>query len=152
MGKRGPKPTPTKILQLRGSWRADERAGEPEPEPSVPTPPEWLRDHGLAEWNRVVPQLAGLRLLTELDRSHLAMYCESYGLYLSAVEDIERSGAYISTEGGIVVHPAVAVRNKAWEQAYKAAQHFGLTPSSRAGLSAPAEKSKSGKGRFFKTA
>lgn len=35
MGKRGPKPTPTAILKVRGSWRAKarEKAGEVRPEP-----------------------------------------------------------------------------------------------------------------------
>jgi len=31
MAKRGPPPTPTKILKMRGSWRADGRGEEPEP-------------------------------------------------------------------------------------------------------------------------
>jgi hypothetical protein len=31
MGKRGPKPTPTKILSMRGSWRAKRKPGFPFP-------------------------------------------------------------------------------------------------------------------------
>jgi hypothetical protein len=42
MGKRGPPPTPTPILQLRGSWRGKLNRDEPQPEPVAPEKPSWL--------------------------------------------------------------------------------------------------------------
>ena len=58
MGKRGPPKTPTKILQMQGSWRAKDRKGEPEPEAAVaPKCPSWVPVVGREKWDEIVGPL-----------------------------------------------------------------------------------------------
>lgn len=150
MGRRGPRPTPTQVLRLRGSWRAKVRADEPEPDAAIPAPPDWLSGDGREEWDRLVPLLASLGLLTEMDRSTLALYCQAYGVYVEAQRTLEQEGYYLASEYGQVAHPAVAVAAKAWDQCLRASQRFGFSPSDRAGLVKPKKDADSGKSRFFK--
>ena len=63
-----------------------------------------------------------------------------YDLCLEAGEIVEaaaRDGVkFIATtdKGNVIQHPAVGVRNKAWERVVKLARQFGMTPSARAGM------------------
>ena len=56
MGSRGPAPTPTRKLDLRGSWRAGTRPGEPKPEPVAPVKPAALSPAAGAVWDERVRQ------------------------------------------------------------------------------------------------
>jgi phage terminase small subunit len=50
MGKRGPQPTPTKILQLRGSWRAKKRPANVSQTPLKSHAPAWLDAEAKKIW------------------------------------------------------------------------------------------------------
>ncbi len=65
MGARGPAPTPTKILEARGSWRAKARAGELTFPVERPECPAWLSTEARAEWDRVVERLEGAGVLAQ---------------------------------------------------------------------------------------
>jgi P27 family predicted phage terminase small subunit len=125
MGKRGPKPTPTNTLKIRGSWRADTREDEPMPDVKIPDCPEWLKGEALKEWNRITPLLVARNVLTEWDMTCLALYCDAWGDYVFAQgydrDDLEPDG----------ISKISAFKNKAWDKVMKAAAEFGLTPASR---------------------
>lgn len=154
MGLRGPPPTPSKVLEMRGSRLAKKRTGEPKPPAVKPSCPKWLGKEARAEWRRQVKHLERLGLIAQLDRAMLAAYCEAWGEFVAAAQQVAVEGSTCkSPEGGIYQHPAVSIRNKAFERLAKCAQQFGFSPSSRARLHAPGEpeKEETSKSRFFRT-
>lgn len=154
MGKRGPRPTPTKTLKARGSWLAKsrEKAGEIDPPEGIPDCPTWVPGDVREWWQELTQQLAAVHLLTKQDRLTLALLVDAIHQYLQLRGIVESEGyTSESVNGGICAHPAAAQMSKAWERVLKAAREFGLSPASRAGLHAsPGDsKSKDGKSRFF---
>jgi P27 family predicted phage terminase small subunit len=90
------------------------------------------------EWNRVVPQLERLGLLTVVDRAALAGYCQSWARYREAEEAISQDGLIRTTESGYSMpHPAVSISRNALQQVRAFCAEFGLTPSSRGRIQMP---------------
>lgn len=82
---RGRKPKPTNLKILAGNpGRRPLPDGEPCPDAVLPTPPDFLDDQALREWERIAPELHQLGLLTRLDRAALAAYCQSYAHWIKA--------------------------------------------------------------------
>src|SRR4051812_36960048 len=91
MAGRGPMPTPTATLKNRGSWRAKQRAGEPQFERGLPSCPTWLAAEGKAEWRRIAAQLDGAGLLTTADRAALAALCDAWADYVLAAGEVKKA-------------------------------------------------------------
>lgn len=139
-GRSGRRPLPLEVKEARGTVEpARERAAAAQgPAVRFPVarlvPPDWLDDEGQNEWNRIVPLLDGVRVLTEPDLVALANYCEAVSLLISATR------AY-HTEGilkGKGAHPAVAIARDARNQCLRFAIEFGLTPAARTRVAAGA--------------
>lgn len=157
MGKRGPQPTPTATLKVRGSWRADARKNEPEPELGKPPCPAWLCKEAKLAWRRIVPQLDDMGVLAKIDGNTLTRYCSLWVRWRRAAEFIQEKGEVYSLkddEGQVKCvqqWPQVAIVNKLGAELLKIEQNFGMTPSSRASVQVakPNETKAKGKGRFF---
>ena len=154
MGKRGPKPTPTAQLKLRGSWRANRNPDEPSFEPSIPTCPSFLDAEGKREWRRLCKVLGAASVITEADRGALALLCHAWSEFVAADKLVaETHLTQRSDRGGYYINPAVNVRTSAWSRYLKAAAEFGCTPSARSrvkvGGQGEQEGQKQGKQRFF---
>lgn len=132
MATRGRKPKPTAAKVLAGD-RADRiNRSEPRPRPSEPACPDHLDDWGREAWADIVPKLAELGVLTELDGRALGMYCEAYSRWRRALEEIRRDGVTSFTDqGGVKSNPAVTVATQAERFMTAILLEFGLTPSSR---------------------
>lgn len=159
----GRKPVPTALKLLRGNpgkRRLNEL--EPRPEAAVPRCPAFLDGEARKEWRRLSRRLAGLGLLTEIDRGQLAAYCEAWGRYVDAVERVRKTGLIIhvggerdketgNVSGGFWQQsPFVGVLNKALEQLRTMAAEFGMTPSSRTRIhAAPKPENAKDEERFF---
>ena len=90
------------------------------------------------EWDRLVGELASLRLLTNLDRAALAAYCGSYALWAESMEAIQKYGTMIKSPSGYPVQsPYVAIANRQTEIMMRIASEFGFTPVSRSRISTP---------------
>lgn len=123
--------------------------------------PQWLDKEGRKEWRRIYPELKALDLLTNVDVSTLAIYCDAVSRYIEATKDIQARGfierppvAVSASEAEEVVNPGaqdapkseevvnpsvlVAVRYGRLVKAYLV--EFGLSPSARAKLRPPAAK------------
>jgi len=173
MGKPGPKPTPKEILANRGSWRAKKKdkpklsitkfpeAGAQEGRPDIPP---WVKGEALTEWNWICGRLENMGILAEVDRTMLELYVKAYLEWREADKLVKSllvktnqktttkaDGTIEESGGNIIQHPALSIRNNAWERLKKVCAEFGMSPSARAGLSItnkqPAENSKS---RFFR--
>jgi len=135
MAKRGRKPTPTNVLNLRGSWRGKARKNEVKPDPDTPICPRWLSSEARREWRRIVPELKAVALVTRLDAVALALYCEAVARYIRAEATLREEGETTTTAaGGLKLHPLVPVRDAAVTQILKTCSLFGLSPSDRVGL------------------
>lgn len=154
MGKRGPKPTPTAMLEARGSWRAGLREGEPKPEPITAVAcPKWLKGPARRWWPQVSQELIAMGVLTTADLLACSMLVDQIGWYMHwrAMLESEGKEMQLSKDGMLKMHPAWAAMNEAWDRVLKASREFGMTPSSRVGLTtSKAEKNNDGKKRFFK--
>lgn len=136
MGHRGPAPTPTNIINLRGNpGKRATNKNEPKPKPGASCP-AWLDEVARKEWRRIAPELKRLKLLTLVDRTALAAYCQSYSRWYEAEQVVLDEGMTIKTKlGNVIQHPAVGIANQAMKQMYKFMAEFGMTPAARTRIS-----------------
>lgn len=137
VGKQGRKPKPTHLKLLAGNpGKRTLNAGEPKPRASIPRCPSHLSPEAKAEWKRMARRLHGLGLLTELDGTALAIYCQAYGRWVAAEQKLREFGPVIKSPGGMPMQsPFLAIANRAIEQVRSLMTEFGMTPSSRSRIS-----------------
>lgn len=137
MGRRGPAPTPSAVLKLRGTYRQGQDFNEPRPPPAPPDPPDWLDEPAREVWAQLAPQLKASGLLTILDVHTLARYCQTWVRWRSVEEFIARHGSVypIKDEKGrtrcLQQFPQVSIANKLSVQLTRMEAEFGMTPSAR---------------------
>lgn len=134
MGARGPAPRPSalKILEGNPGHRPINRS-EPKPRPVAPKCPDWLDRRAKAEWRRISPELERLGLLTGIDMTAMAGYCQSYARWRQCQEVLAKDGLTFKTESGYLMpRPEVAIGNRALIEVRAFCVQFGLTPSARA--------------------
>ena len=138
MSKRGRRPTPTKLRVLRGN--PSQRAlNDREPDPPTidgkvkPTFP--LSSYGLSCWERLIENLAAVKLLTVMDVDVLTRYCNTLDEYHLAVVDVRKQGRTVTRR---TMHDEVKVTNPRFSQMQQLSRdllrlesEFGLTPSYR---------------------
>lgn len=141
MSNRGRKPTPTPLKLLKAT-RADRiNTAEPIAPPALPDCPSHLDAIARTEWERIVPILSRMRVLSELDGTALALYCQSYSRWVLAEQDIAKNGLTVNTQkGGPKTNPAVAISAAAVAAMHRLLTEFGATPSSRTKIKATVEQ------------
>ena len=162
MGRRGPPPTPTKILALRGSWLAKTRPNEPVVPVEKPSMPDFLGDEAKGIWRKVTTQLYRAGLLAKVDGWMLARYCVLW-------VEWQHAGSWLTEYGQAAIKVTAEGRPLAadlWPQARllmalsaelrRIEQHFGMSPSARAALGSPAPKASNdadqdAKAKFFRS-
>ena len=135
MGRRGPQKTPTKILAMRGSWRAKTRQNEPEPGPGRPQCPRSLPKEGKAEWRRITAYLAKMGMLATCDRVAIAGYCSAWAQHDCADTECKKTGYWYVTPNGVQMQTAAAIILKsARGDMLRYLREFGLSLASRASV------------------
>lgn len=77
-------------------------------------------------------KLMGLGLMTEIDRTALAMYCQSWARWVEAEQEIQENGVIVYTpKGHPIQNPYLAVANRAMTDIRRLLAEFGMTPASR---------------------
>ncbi|QXE85985.1 phage terminase small subunit P27 family [Geomonas nitrogeniifigens] len=146
------KPTPLKVVG--GTDRKDRsNPSEPQPEVKIPEMPAHLSEDAKAEWERITPLLDEMGIISDLDLSALAMYCQAYGRHIEAERKILETGLLDTTSNGNTIQsPLVGISNHSMEIARKLLATFGMTPADRSKVNAvPRQPDKpEGKERFFK--
>ena len=135
MATRGRKPKPTELKALTGNpGKRRLPADEPKPEPTsaVPEPPDYLGETAAKQWRRIAPQLHALGLLTGLDETALAAYCDAFGRWVEAGAEVRKKGALVKVRGYPMQNPYLVISNKALKQMKEMLTEFGMSPSSRA--------------------
>lgn len=97
--------------------------------------PKHLDEEGQKEWRRIAKELYALGLLTKIDRSALAAYCQAYSRWVKASEEMETASLTLMTENGYQYpNPLLGIINNSLEVMRKFGVEFGMTPSSRSRL------------------
>lgn len=142
MGKRGPAPKPTVLRILEGNpSKRPINKNEPKPKPEMPKCPHWLDKEAKREWKRVAPELHRLGLLTVVDRTALAAYCQLYARWRKAEEAIRGKGMSFKTESGYESSiPEIKIAERTLQLIKAFCAEFGMTPSSRGSMQLPGQK------------
>ncbi len=138
MGQRGPKKTPTAVLNLRGSWRGKVRSDEPQPM-GVPKKPSFIKGNAKKKWNELLEELTKISIVGSIDSTVLARYCQLWEMYQGLIDDIQKNGFTVMLENKAgdeyaAQRPEVNAAIKIASLLAKLEDSFGLTPAARAGL------------------
>lgn len=140
---RGRRPLPEALTKLHGNPGKRREKKIPRARVGVPDAPDHLRKIPIAleEWNRVVPLLVAMRVLSHSDRACLAAYCTHYARHVRAEEQIARweTELVLTPNHSMQQSPWVSISNRASELMHKFMVELGLTPSSRVRLGQPVE-------------
>ena len=150
MGKRGPKPSPTALLKLRGSWRGETREGEPVPPVVEVAAPAWLSEKAAAHWSGIASMLAGLGLMAEVYSPALALMVDALADYIAHSEAAKVEPSVLVSPAGVsYINPVYTLKERAWDRVLKIVREFGMTPSAITSVkSAKSEKPKAGLSAF----
>ena len=138
MRGRKPKPTAVKIAEGNpGKRRINGR--EPKPPASLPASlpdcPSHLSDTAKLEWDRIAVSLNRVGLLTQVDRSTMAGYCQCYGRWVEAELRLAETPAILRMPSGYIQQsPWLTIANKQLELMARYMAELGLTPASRSRL------------------
>lgn len=142
-GSGGHNRLPTSVKKARGTLKKSREVKKAvtiaDDAPLGAAPPSYLSKGAKAEWARVRPLLDKARLVTEADRTSLALYCTAVDRAQRAEKQIDRDGMTYENDatGAIHAHPLLSVAKEARAQALRYGCEFGLTPASRGKMSAP---------------
>lgn len=95
----------------------------------------WLGKEAKREWKALAGTLERLGLLTEVDGTALAAYCQSYERWRQAETLLDTAGlTFIDANGNTKTHPAVTISQKERLIMKGYLTMFGLAPSARTNL------------------
>jgi P27 family predicted phage terminase small subunit len=131
----GRKPLPRKFHILNGTDRPCRRNDDepiPESDIDIPKPPTHLSASAKKEWKRMSKVLHSTGLLTQLDYSQFAIYCQAWGRWVDAEKKISDTSMVVKTANGNPINnPYMNIANTAMRDCHKFLSEFGMTPSSR---------------------
>jgi P27 family predicted phage terminase small subunit len=133
---KGRKPIPTHLKVLRGNpGKRPLHENEPTPEPGAAMP-TWLSPAAAAHWPAIAERLEKAGVLTVLDQTALAMYCEAFARWRHATDHVAQHGPVIVSPSGLARRsPHLVIADRASEQMVRLLTEFGMTPSSRSRVS-----------------
>lgn len=138
----GRKPKPTALKLLEGNpGKRELNQFEPKPTDGLPICPEWLMEDAKEEWYRLAAVMNKMGILSEVDQSAFAVYCQTWARWKEAQEHIDNEGSTFETDSGqIKRNPWVAIANEWQAKLLSVCGEFGLTPSSRSRIVAANSK------------
>ena len=138
----GRKPKPTALKLLEGNpGKRELNQFEPKPTDGLPICPDWLMEDAKEEWYRLAAVMNKMGILSEVDQSAFAVYCQTWARWKEAQEHIDREGSTFETDSGqIKRNPWVAIANEWQAKLLSVCGEFGLTPSSRSRIVAANSK------------
>lgn len=142
MAVRGRKPKPTALKILEGNpGHRPINTKDPLPKGRLPRCPDWLEDDAKKEWKRLGKILANMGMLTNMDMTAFAGYCQAYARWKGAEEFISQHGDMVRTPNGYLQQvPQVSIAQTNLKIMLKFCEQFGLTPSARSRLIGSDEK------------
>lgn len=155
-----PKPKPTALKLVQGNpGRRPLNKKEPKLAPATFRAPEYLSPDAKKEWRRVVNQMKTSGMITDLDLTALAAYCQVYADWVLAVRARNRIAASDPSGGGIMVkttngnlvqNPLIGACNKTVLVLIRLAAELGITPSARSRIQAIENDQEDELDKFFR--
>jgi P27 family predicted phage terminase small subunit len=158
MGKRGPKPKPTRLRLLEGNpGGKPTNSNEPQPTVGVPRCPKKYEGDARKLWKAIGDQLAACGILTKIDSQAFELLIDSYVEYLQATEKVSKTGPIWLEKGDSVIpkfaySPYWVQANRAGKRLHVLLREFGMTPSARSAIKSAApiiEHSSDPAARYF---
>ncbi|MBP2028851.1 P27 family predicted phage terminase small subunit [Acetoanaerobium pronyense] len=133
MAQRGRKPKPTALKVLEGNpGKRPLNEQEPKPENRAPKCPSWLELEAKKEWKRMAKTLEAMGILTQVDMTAFAGYCQAYARWKEAEEFLSKHGTIFKTPSGYIQQvPQVSIAQTYLKVMKDFCSEFGLTPASR---------------------
>lgn len=126
------RPTPTALKKLAGNpGKRPINTAEPQPAGRIGACPDWFPADARLEWDRIVPELDRLGVLTSVDAATVEAHCLTYCEIVTTVKN------------GEGLRAALLGQMRAY------AAELGLTPASRAKLVLPKGKDHDPADEFF---
>lgn len=137
MAQRGRKPKPTALKALEGNpGRRPLNENEPKPEKKAPKCPAWLEPEAKKEWKRMTKTLEAIGVLTQVDATAFAGYCQAYARWKEAEEFLSKHGTIFKTPSGYIQQvPQVSIAQTYLKIMKDFCSEFGLTPAARSRIS-----------------
>lgn len=150
MGLRGPAPTPKPILAARGSNRESRGGAGMQAKVEIPPCPAMLGKIARKEWRRQSLALQELGVIAQIDRAALAVWCDAWEEFLTAVHHLKKHGRTVKgSMGQVVQSPWLRTKAGAADRLLKYAAQFGFTPSARARINSVGQDEEDGMGEFL---
>lgn len=137
----GRRTIPKADRKRQGTFRDDRHSDTPDAPPGEAKKPAWVKGLAARYWKHVEPYLAKAGLLSVLDEEAMGGMCFFLAEFVKHNRTLAEweakggaPGMSITPNGCLVQHPAVGMRNQAWEKFEKLAGKFGKTPSDRASI------------------
>lgn len=125
------KPTHLKIIEGNRGRRPLNR-DEPEPEKIAPEPPDFLNADAKTEWDRVVPILLNMEVLTVADRPTLVGYCKAWARFVEAERQLEVEPMQFKSPNGYpVINNWWIISKKSQDLMIRYATELGFGPAAR---------------------
>jgi len=96
-----------------------------------PSAPDWLSVVARGEWDRVVAELSASYLITPLDQSTLAVYCETFAQWRDAMEQLKSQGFTVPTKEGVKANPLMKIVQGLVCEIRRMSAEFGFSPAAR---------------------
>ncbi len=134
---KGRKTLPTEVKKLNGTLRKS-RTNTNELKPTLvidyPSAPLILNDYAVSVWNKTIPELRTLGVLSNIDMELITAYCIEMGRYNEAQDLIKKNGSPITKapSGYAMIHPWYTISRQSLKSAVEIGSMFGITPSARA--------------------
>lgn len=139
---RKPKPTALKILEGNPGKRPINEQ-EPKPNKKAPKYPTWLEPEAKKEWKRMSKTLENMGVLTEVDMTAFAGYCQAYARWKEAEEFLSKHGTIFKTPSGYIQQvPQVSIAQTYLKVMKDFCSEFGLTPAARSRIRVDIEENK----------
>jgi len=100
---------------------------------SKPEKPNYLNDVAGEEWDRITKVLDEMGMLSSADQTTLAAYCECWGRYREAIEEIKLNGKVVVSKTGYPMPSAwVTIMQTELKNVMSFLTQLGFSPAARA--------------------
>lgn len=147
MGKRGPQPKPTSQRQAEGNL-GHKKINRDEPVfiPAQMDPPDFLEPEAKSMWQTLAPDLIKNGLLSAADVQAFASYCAAWSDFKRATAGLIATGDILDND---MLSPFIRMRRNAMQDIIRIGGHFGLSPSTRSGITAAKPVTENPMAKFF---